>query len=294
MTVVVRTRRQLLLRASAALGSLFLAGCDRLAGAPSVRRLLAGAEDLTYAGQRLLVGDRALAREFSETDISPVFRSNGTSQPDSDTYRRLQASNFKDWALAVGGLVERPLSLSLDALRKFASRTQITRHDCVEGWSAIGKWTGVPLGIVLELAQVKPTARYVVFYCADELEQNEGSYYESIDLVAPRRQRRAVATSRRATARVQAGQIPHANRSRGSARFASRRQRRLLGGPGLRMVRRDLKERGRLGSRRLRETARTSQYGTTIILSLEDDPGVFRPLVRSAPSPALRRRGPER
>ena len=63
------------------------------------------------------------------------------------------------------------------------SRTQITRHDCVEGWSAIGKWSGVPLGNILNMAQLNPEARFVVFYCADELERNDGGYYESIDLV---------------------------------------------------------------------------------------------------------------
>ena len=60
------------------------------------------------------------------------------------------------------------------------SRTQITRHDCVEGWSAIGQWTGVPLGRLLGEAGLRPAARYVVFHCADDF---DGSlYYESIDL----------------------------------------------------------------------------------------------------------------
>jgi DMSO/TMAO reductase YedYZ molybdopterin-dependent catalytic subunit len=66
------------------------------------------------------------------------------------------------------------------------SRTQITRHDCVEGWSAIGKWTGVPLGEHPALGRLMPAARYVVFHCADELEatlDGSGRYYESIDLV---------------------------------------------------------------------------------------------------------------
>jgi DMSO/TMAO reductase YedYZ molybdopterin-dependent catalytic subunit len=71
------------------------------------------------------------------------------------------------------------------------SRTQITRHDCVEGWSVIGKWTGVPLQALLALAQPRPAARYVVFHCADPMdgsdEQAPGStYYESIDLIEAR------------------------------------------------------------------------------------------------------------
>jgi DMSO/TMAO reductase YedYZ molybdopterin-dependent catalytic subunit len=61
------------------------------------------------------------------------------------------------------------------------SRTQITRHDCVEGWSAIGKWKGVPLASVLALARPTATARYVVFHCADPMDEMGAKYYESID-----------------------------------------------------------------------------------------------------------------
>jgi DMSO/TMAO reductase YedYZ molybdopterin-dependent catalytic subunit len=76
--------------------------------------------------------------------------------------------------------------LSLADLRNLPQRTQITRHDCVEGWSAIGKWQGVPLAIVLARAALLPAARFVVFHCADVLEQTldgTGQYYESIDLI---------------------------------------------------------------------------------------------------------------
>jgi DMSO/TMAO reductase YedYZ molybdopterin-dependent catalytic subunit len=82
-------------------------------------------------------------------------------------------------------LVETPLELSLAELRAMPSRTQITRHDCVEGWSCIGKWTGVPLSALLETAKLKPDARYIVFYCADDLGESgddSGKYYESIGL----------------------------------------------------------------------------------------------------------------
>jgi DMSO/TMAO reductase YedYZ molybdopterin-dependent catalytic subunit len=183
MTSRILTRRQMLLRGSSALGGLLLAGCDRLTNAPSFRRMLDGAETLTYRSQRLLLGSGALAREFHESDLSPVFRSNGTSFPDTDLYQRLLANQFADWRLAVGGLVVKPLSLSLTQLRAMRSRTQITRHDCVEGWSAIGKWTGVPLGSVLKLAQVMPQARYVVFHCADSFGSDADTYYESVDLL---------------------------------------------------------------------------------------------------------------
>jgi DMSO/TMAO reductase YedYZ molybdopterin-dependent catalytic subunit len=184
MSSRILTRRQMLLRGSSAFGALLLAGCDRLANAPAFQRVLESAEGLTYRSQRLLLGSGALAREFRESDLSPVFRSNGTSFPDTDIYRRLLENEFTDYRLAVRGLVVKPLSLSLPALRALPARTQITRHDCVEGWSAIGKWTGVPLASVLELAQVIPQARYVVFHCADSLGSTEqNTYYESIDLL---------------------------------------------------------------------------------------------------------------
>src|SRR5882672_3408990 len=187
MTSRILTRRQMLLRGSSVLGGLLLAGCDRLTNAPSFRRVLESAEGLTYRSQRLLLGSGALAREFRESDLSPVFRSNGTSFPDTDLYQRLLEKEFADWRLAVGGLVAKPLNLSLSALRAMPSRTQITRHDCVEGWSTIGKWKGVQLSHVLEQVKPLPNARYVVFRCADSmdgpsLDGRDSKYYESVDL----------------------------------------------------------------------------------------------------------------
>jgi DMSO/TMAO reductase YedYZ molybdopterin-dependent catalytic subunit len=181
MTRPIWTRRQMLLRGSAAFGGLLLGGCDRLSASPSFLRVLGSAEGLTYRMQRLIIG-QSLAREFTEADLSPIFRSNGTGDPNNELYNRLRANGFEDWRLLVRGLVNRPLALSLTELRAMPARTQITRHDCVEGWSAIGKWTGVPLGHVLKLAQLSPETRFIVLYCADELERNDGGYYESMDM----------------------------------------------------------------------------------------------------------------
>jgi DMSO/TMAO reductase YedYZ molybdopterin-dependent catalytic subunit len=183
MTSRILTRRQMLLRGSTAFGGLLLAGCDRLSNSPSFRTMLASAEGLSYRAQRLLVGHNALAREFKESDLSPVFRSNGTSDPDTPSYNAMAADGFRQWRLKIDGLVARPQELSLDQLRTMPSRTQITRHDCVEGWSAIGQWTGVPLSAVLTMAALSPSARYIVFYCADILEVGATPYYESIDLI---------------------------------------------------------------------------------------------------------------
>jgi DMSO/TMAO reductase YedYZ molybdopterin-dependent catalytic subunit len=148
--------------------------------------VLRNTEKLTMSGQRLLLDHRSLAPEYSLADLSPVFRANGTQSPDSEEYQRLLENEFTDWRLQVDGRVQQPLSLSLAELKRLPSRTQIARHDCVEGWSAIGQWQGVALGRVLDLARLKPGARYVVFHCADELEatfDGSGRYYESIDLL---------------------------------------------------------------------------------------------------------------
>jgi DMSO/TMAO reductase YedYZ molybdopterin-dependent catalytic subunit len=179
-------RRGFLARGLAAASTMLLGGCDGLSGQPWVRRVLDSAETLTRVTQRALIPPQALAREFSEADISRDFKANGSTDPDDAAYKAHAANGFADWKLTVGGLVEEKLELSLAELRAMPSRTQITRHDCVEGWSCIGKWTGVQLGTLLENAKLKPDARYIVFYCADDLGgtgTENGKYYESIALI---------------------------------------------------------------------------------------------------------------
>jgi DMSO/TMAO reductase YedYZ molybdopterin-dependent catalytic subunit len=164
-----------------------LAACDRLTMNPSVQRGLASAEGLTRRVQRLVQDRTALAQEFTEAEISRDFRANGSIGPGDPEYRALLQSGFADWRLVIDGLVERPLEFGLDELRRQPARTQITRHDCVEGWSSIGKWTGARLGPLLDRAGLKQEARYIVFHCADTLDPNatDGAnrYYESIDLI---------------------------------------------------------------------------------------------------------------
>jgi DMSO/TMAO reductase YedYZ molybdopterin-dependent catalytic subunit len=172
------SRRHFLARALGATGALALSGCDALSETEWFPRLLASGEKLSSVAQHLIAPRRAMAQEFTEADLSPHFRSNGTSMPANPQYLALAAGGFSDYRLAVGGLVEKPASLSLAELRALPSRTQITRQDCVEGWSAIGKWKGARLSALLEAVQPKPEARFVVFHCADRA----NPYYESIDL----------------------------------------------------------------------------------------------------------------
>jgi DMSO/TMAO reductase YedYZ molybdopterin-dependent catalytic subunit len=136
----------------------------------------------TYAAQRALLPGQALAREYTTADLTS-FPATGTTDPARSgrpglgrTYGQLRAGGFANWRLQVEGRVATPHAFSLADLKGLASRTQITRHTCEEGWTAIGQWTGVPLSVVLASVGVLPTARYVVFYSYDE-------WVDSVDML---------------------------------------------------------------------------------------------------------------
>ncbi len=182
-----RERRGLLRSGIAAIAAGTLAGCDAISHSDMGSAVLRANEKLSYAVHRVL-GRRAMAQEFPATDIAPVFRANGTLMPTGDDYAKLLANRFADWRLVVDGLVGKPLSLSLAELQTMPARTQITRHDCVEGWSCIGQWTGVRLSHLLARAEAQPQAKYVVFHCLDQMDEaaegddEEAMYYESVDM----------------------------------------------------------------------------------------------------------------
>lgn len=181
MERLILPRRRLLGGIATGAGGLLLAGCDRLNRSEGFRDALTRAEDWHQASQRALYGRGALAREYAPEAMSPVFRANGTRMPEGAAYQAHLASRFGDWRLRVDGLVEQPQAFSLAQIRTMPARTQITRHDCVEGWSAIGKWTGPQLALLLDIAGLSRRARYIVFHCADLY--GGAPYYESIDLV---------------------------------------------------------------------------------------------------------------
>lgn len=169
----------------AGVGTAVLSACDRITDSDQVSRGVGIAEVLTRKVQRVLLSAGQLAPEYQEKDISKYFKPNGNDAPDTDEYNAWVENGFKDWRLEVGGLVERPFSLSLDELKAMPSRTQITRHDCVEGWSCIGKWKGAHLGDVIDRAVLKKEAKYIVFHCADsggDAEDGSDDYYESMGL----------------------------------------------------------------------------------------------------------------
>ena len=165
----------------AVIGAAFVAGCNKVAESEAGSKLLDAAERWHKGAHRFLNNREALAPEYPRSAISPFFRGNGSVDPQNGDYPQQAAAGFADWRLEVRGLVAKPLSLSLDNIRKLPQRTQVTRHDCVEGWSAIGEWTGPQLSLLLDAAELQPEAKYIVFRCADNL--NGQDYYESIDLI---------------------------------------------------------------------------------------------------------------
>jgi DMSO/TMAO reductase YedYZ molybdopterin-dependent catalytic subunit len=129
------TRRNFMVRLIGGAGVLVLSGCEKLSESTWFPKVLGLGEKATQKVQRLIVPRKAMAQEFKQSDLSPKFRSNGTSIPENSQYAALASQGFKDYRLEIRGLVERPMSFGLAEIKALPSRTQITRHDCVEGWS---------------------------------------------------------------------------------------------------------------------------------------------------------------
>jgi DMSO/TMAO reductase YedYZ molybdopterin-dependent catalytic subunit len=141
---------------------------------PTYGSLLRMGDTFTYAAHRTLLPGAQMVKEYSLGDITS-FPATGTTDPGANAklplgpaYRDLQAGAFAGWRLSVEGRVATPRTFSLAELRQLPSRTQVTRHTCEEGWTAIGQWTGVPLSAVLDAAGILPTARFVVFHSYDD------------------------------------------------------------------------------------------------------------------------------
>lgn len=181
----ILTRRNLLIAGVAAAGGMFLPRWSKVNWPPTYGDILRMGDNLTYASHRLLLPGQSLAREYSPKDVTAFpamflddrYLTNPDHPMRSEGYRASHATGFPDWRLKVEGLVARPKTYALTELKRFPARTQITRHTCEEGWSAIGEWTGVQLGRVLEVdAGLLPEARFVTFHCND-------NYVDSIDML---------------------------------------------------------------------------------------------------------------
>ena len=164
--------RRLLLRQSLSLGALaMLGGCD-FTDDERVQRALAAMSRLNDRAQAALFGGQRLAPTYAERDVVQDFRYNAFFAPEDspDLAER-------DYRLQLSGLIGDKRPWTVEDLRALPQTTQITRHVCVEGWSMIGKWGGVPLGQFLARIGADVMAKYVGFECAD-------GYYESIDMAS--------------------------------------------------------------------------------------------------------------
>jgi DMSO/TMAO reductase YedYZ molybdopterin-dependent catalytic subunit len=182
---MIISRRRLVTAGALTVGGLIAAKWRTLADRSSYSAIVRAGDDLNFHATRLAMFSRPLAKVYDRGLITSNHPSNGGVGSryidPNPAYNAMQALEFADWRLQVGGLVERPLALSLAQLRAMPSQSQITMHSCDEGWSAIGEWTGVQLSRVLALSGILPEARYVVFRCLDTIKGVP--MYGSIDLL---------------------------------------------------------------------------------------------------------------
>lgn len=129
-------------------------------------------------------------QRYKPTDITSYFWVNGRP-PEEEEYKQLAAYDFAEWRLEVCGLVEQPLHLSLADLRQMTKQTQITKHNCIQGWSGVAEWAGVPVSHLLEVCEPSSDARYLVFTSFQRGKQSvkpelkeaqEHIFYEIIDM----------------------------------------------------------------------------------------------------------------
>jgi sulfoxide reductase catalytic subunit YedY len=128
-----------------------------------------------------LFGRLRSRQHYDVSDISPEHRVNGYP-PVSPEYRALAQLNFRDWRLDIGGLVKHPLSLSLEDLRRLPKQEQITKHNCIQGWSGVAEWGGVPMRVIMDLCQPLPEARYAAFHAFMQAEYAPDCYFEVLTL----------------------------------------------------------------------------------------------------------------
>ena len=103
------------------------------------------------------------SEHYTGRDISPRFWPNG-KMPDREDWKQLARTGFQDFKLKVGGLVDNPVELSLADIGRLGKAEHITMHHCIQGWTGIAKWGGLPMKSIIELVRPKPNARVVAFF----------------------------------------------------------------------------------------------------------------------------------
>jgi methionine sulfoxide reductase catalytic subunit len=151
----------------------------------AVQRVLGA---IVSGAQLLLLRPLNSRQNYPERKLSEDHRVNG-KPPCSVEYKVMAVHNFVDWRLRVGGLVERPMTLDLAALRSLADpQTQRVLHNCVQGWSSIGEWSGLPLAQLADTVRPLPQAKYICFLTMQDNDRDEpsshggGQFYEVIDI----------------------------------------------------------------------------------------------------------------
>lgn len=141
------------------------------------RQLQHALKVVTYPMQLLTLNRFIPQEKYTKKDISPYFWPNG-KVPVRDDWKLFVETDFKDFKLKVGGLVENPSEFSLEELAHFGNGDQITMHHCIQGWSGIAEWSGIPLREIIDRVRPKPEAKTVVFYSFGEALYG-GPYYDT-------------------------------------------------------------------------------------------------------------------
>jgi len=132
---------------------------------------------VTYPMQLLTLNRLIPHQDYSEHDISPYFWPNG-KMPAREDWKRMAADGFRDFKLKVSGRVENPVELSLADIAKLGQTEHITMHHCIQGWSGIAKWGGIPMKKLIELVRPKPEVKVVAFFSFGEALYG-GAYYDT-------------------------------------------------------------------------------------------------------------------
>jgi DMSO/TMAO reductase YedYZ molybdopterin-dependent catalytic subunit/thiosulfate reductase cytochrome b subunit len=118
---------------------------------------------VTYPMQLVTLNRLNPRQHYEERQISPYFWPNG-KVPERADWKRLSEQSFRDYRLKIGGLVENPVELSLSDLHGFGKTEYITMHHCIQGWTGIAKWGGVPMAVLIKLVRPMPMAKVVAFF----------------------------------------------------------------------------------------------------------------------------------
>jgi len=171
-------RRRLFVASSIATA---LGGCAQVTNALNEWGPARGVLDSAQTVNHAIIGTRGMAKLYRDADVNETFPTNGLDTPSDARYTQIVRDDYATYRLPVSGLIEHPQTFAYPQLRALATLSQNTRHDCVEGWSVVGKFGGVPLRSLLALVRPRPQARYVVCYSFDR-DQNGQQFYGSIDL----------------------------------------------------------------------------------------------------------------